>query len=217
VEEEAPVLEVEEKNKALVRRLLEAHAKGDLDALEEMLASPEVALEGVENARRHYTAVLTVYDDAPDTTVSRFDAGWLLEKAPYYAVEAVTFEQEQRDGIPEDERTSEDEIREWASFLEERLWERLEGKDTFTVGELRGQLECRRQDGLYAPGGSAREAPYHRPPYARQSEKQARKVEVGRYEAHLSRELYRALHELEALQTRRTGGATPLGRVDVQS
>jgi serine phosphatase RsbU (regulator of sigma subunit)/predicted ester cyclase len=31
--------EAEEKNKALVRRVLEAHAKGDLDALEEMLAS----------------------------------------------------------------------------------------------------------------------------------------------------------------------------------
>ena len=28
----------EEKNKALVRRFLEAHAKGDLDALEELLA-----------------------------------------------------------------------------------------------------------------------------------------------------------------------------------
>jgi hypothetical protein len=69
------------------------------------------------------------------------------------------------------------------------------------------------------------------------AEKQARKVErqilekrrarilpkvedmqrVGRYEAHLSRELYRSLHELEALQTRRAGGAAPLGRVDVQS
>jgi len=41
-------------------------------------------------------------------------------------------------------------------------------------------------------------------------------VKIGRYEAHLSRELYRALHELEALQTRRGGGAAPLGRLDVQ-
>ena len=31
-------MSAEEKNKALVRRFLEAHAKGDLDALEEMLA-----------------------------------------------------------------------------------------------------------------------------------------------------------------------------------
>ena len=42
-------------------------------------------------------------------------------------------------------------------------------------------------------------------------------AKVGRYEAHISRELYRALHELEALQTRRAGGKSPLGRVDVQT
>jgi len=38
---------------------------------------------------------------------------------------------------------------------------------------------------------------------------------VARYEAHLSRGLYKALHELEALQTRRTGDAAPLARLDV--
>jgi hypothetical protein len=38
---------------------------------------------------------------------------------------------------------------------------------------------------------------------------------VARYEAHLSRGLYKALHELEALQTRRLGGAAPLARLDV--
>src|SRR5215208_1516723 len=38
---------------------------------------------------------------------------------------------------------------------------------------------------------------------------------VARYEAHLSRGLYKALHELEALQARRTGGAAPLARLDV--
>jgi hypothetical protein len=38
---------------------------------------------------------------------------------------------------------------------------------------------------------------------------------VARYEAHLSRGLYKALHELEALQTKRTGGAAPLARLDV--
>ena len=37
-EEEAAVSSEEEKNKALVRRFLEAHAKGDLGAMEEMLA-----------------------------------------------------------------------------------------------------------------------------------------------------------------------------------
>jgi hypothetical protein len=39
---------------------------------------------------------------------------------------------------------------------------------------------------------------------------------ISRYEAHLSRQLYHALHELEALQTRRLGGNVPLARLDVQ-
>jgi hypothetical protein len=38
---------------------------------------------------------------------------------------------------------------------------------------------------------------------------------VARYEAHLQRGLYKALHELEALQSRRQGGSAPLARLDV--
>jgi len=38
---------------------------------------------------------------------------------------------------------------------------------------------------------------------------------VARYEAHLQRGLYKALHELEALQARRLGGSVPLVRLDV--
>jgi selenocysteine lyase/cysteine desulfurase len=39
---------------------------------------------------------------------------------------------------------------------------------------------------------------------------------VARYEAHLSRQMYQALHELENLQKhRKTGEGTPLARVDV--
>src|SRR5918997_5053675 len=39
---------------------------------------------------------------------------------------------------------------------------------------------------------------------------------IARSEAHLSRGLYQAMHELEALQTKRSGGAAPLARLDVQ-
>jgi hypothetical protein len=39
---------------------------------------------------------------------------------------------------------------------------------------------------------------------------------VARYEAHLSRQLYKAVHELEALQARREGGSVPLARLDVR-
>jgi hypothetical protein len=38
---------------------------------------------------------------------------------------------------------------------------------------------------------------------------------ISRYEAHLSRQLFKALHELEALQVRRSGGTSPLARIDV--
>ena len=40
---------------------------------------------------------------------------------------------------------------------------------------------------------------------------------VMRYEAHLNRQLYQALHELEAMQARRQGQAAPLARLDVHS
>ncbi len=40
---------------------------------------------------------------------------------------------------------------------------------------------------------------------------------IARYEAHLSRQMYQALHELEALQARRAGKGTPLARLDVQT
>ena len=39
---------------------------------------------------------------------------------------------------------------------------------------------------------------------------------IMRYEAHLSRQLYQAKHELEVLQKQRRGEATPLVRLDVQ-
>jgi hypothetical protein len=38
---------------------------------------------------------------------------------------------------------------------------------------------------------------------------------VARYEAHLSRLLHKALHELEAMQTRRSAAVALLARLDV--
>lgn len=38
---------------------------------------------------------------------------------------------------------------------------------------------------------------------------------IARYEAHLSCQLSKAMHELEALQVRRRGGAAPLARLEV--
>ena len=38
---------------------------------------------------------------------------------------------------------------------------------------------------------------------------------VMRYESHLNRQFFQALHELEALRTHRTGGAAPLARLEI--
>ncbi len=216
----------------------------------EILSPPEVALQGVENARRHYGTIEAMFDAAPDATVSRLDGSWLLEKAPYCAVELAALEEQERSGIPDDERASEDEIRERASAIEDELWKRIGDADVFTVEELHSRLawvaeqaELRDFIGVdgavaYAPVEGLLETLHTRALRKLQkAEEQVRKVEkqilqkrrarilpsiedmakVGRYEAHISRELYRALHELEALQTRRLGGKAPLGRLDVQT
>ena len=39
---------------------------------------------------------------------------------------------------------------------------------------------------------------------------------IVKYEAHLRRQFYQAMHELEARQKQRRGEATPLARLDVQ-
>ena len=57
----------EGKNKALVRRFLEAHAKGDLDALGEMLASDYVnhsMLPGHKPDRDSYLQAMAEYHAA---------------------------------------------------------------------------------------------------------------------------------------------------------
>lgn len=40
---------------------------------------------------------------------------------------------------------------------------------------------------------------------------------ITRYEAHLNRQLYQALHELEGARERRAGRASPLARIDVNA
>ncbi len=42
-------------------------------------------------------------------------------------------------------------------------------------------------------------------------------AKIIRYEAHLNRQLYQAMHELEALNARRQGQAAPLARIDIQA
>jgi serine phosphatase RsbU (regulator of sigma subunit)/ketosteroid isomerase-like protein len=81
------VSEAREKNKALVRRFLEAHAKGDLDALEKMLAPDFVnhyLLPGQEPDRDSYLRAFTGYHSAYSNT------RYVIEKQVAEGDEVVT-------------------------------------------------------------------------------------------------------------------------------
>jgi serine phosphatase RsbU (regulator of sigma subunit)/predicted ester cyclase len=85
--EEAAVSSAEEKNKALVRRFLEAHAKGDLDTLEEMLAPDFVdhsLLPGQDPGREGYLRSFTEYHAAFS------DIRYVIEKQVAEGDEVVT-------------------------------------------------------------------------------------------------------------------------------
>jgi predicted ester cyclase len=67
-EEDALVAEVQEKNKALVRRFVEAQAKGDLDAVDQMLApdfvNHNILVPGQEPDRESYKRGISAYKAA---------------------------------------------------------------------------------------------------------------------------------------------------------
>src|SRR5215208_5650569 len=76
-----------ERNKALVRRFLEAHANGDLDTVEEMLASDFVdhnLIPGQRPGREGYLRALTEFHAAYSHT------RYVIEKQPAEADEVVT-------------------------------------------------------------------------------------------------------------------------------
>jgi serine phosphatase RsbU (regulator of sigma subunit)/ketosteroid isomerase-like protein len=76
-----------EENKALVRRFLEAHAKGDLDTLDEMLAPDFVdhnLIPGEEPGREGYLRALTEYHAAYS------DTRYVIEKQLAEGEEVVT-------------------------------------------------------------------------------------------------------------------------------
>jgi serine phosphatase RsbU (regulator of sigma subunit)/predicted ester cyclase len=86
-EEEAPMSSEEEFNKALVRRFLEAHAKGDLNTMEEMLAPDFVdhnLLPGQRPGREGYLRAHTEYHAAYS------DTRYVIEKQLGEGDEVVT-------------------------------------------------------------------------------------------------------------------------------
>jgi hypothetical protein len=208
----------------------------------DMLAPLEVPLQRAINTRRYFDAVVRVMDGEPHTPVDYHDAGWLFEKACFFATELPYLMQD-------DEEADEDEMRESALELMDRLEGRMEVQDTLMVSEIKEHLAWIAEgassehivEDVSQVGYTLVEALLEKlHTVARQeakvAEEQAQRVQqqivkrrrakilpsadnlqkIGRYESHLSKEMYRALHELEALQERRIGGRSPLARLDVQ-
>jgi hypothetical protein len=131
----------------------------------------------------------------------------------------VEIEQEDLDlpGVPEDEA--------------------IEELPAMKVSDVRGCLEAIAghvsldpddllETATYQAGYEARSAAHKKEAVEREIYKKARErtlpdeqtlQKIARYEAHLSRQIYQALHELENLQKHRTTGeGVPLARLDVQ-
>jgi hypothetical protein len=157
----------------------------------------------------------------PDKVLKGADASsvvWsVLMEAQKAKGEKIDYEALDLPGVPEDEA--------------------IEELPAMKASDVRGCVEaiaghvCLDPDDLldkaiYQAGYEARSAAHKKEEMEREISRKARErilpdektlEKIGRYEAHLSRQLYQALHELENLQKHRTtGDGVPLVRLDVQ-
>lgn len=210
----------------------------------EALSEPEAGLEAAKNARLHYEAVRAVYNAGAEVTISPDGVYWLLDNAPRLALDYALAQQED-DDEEVDWEAFDERVRVLEEALAARLGDDLHtaGEVRAHLEWLAKEariVDNRAPDGTaaYPPGEGLLEKVHTAALYKlEKAEEGARRVErqiikkrrahilpnaeelqkIARYEAHLSREMFRSLHELEALQTRRTGGTAPLGRLDVSS
>lgn len=214
------------------------------DMAVEALSGPEGGLEAAKNVRLHYEAVEAVYDADVEATINRDGVYWMVDHAPRFALEYASVQQGEDEEVDQDAFDARVEVltemfaarlssseRHTASEVKDHL-EWL-AREAGLVGNRSVNGEV-----FDHPGESLLEKLHTVARHQlEKAEERARDVEqqivekrrarilpnaeelqkIARYEAHLSREMYRALHELEALQTRRAGGAAPLGRLDVSS
>jgi hypothetical protein len=212
------------------------------DLAVDMLAPLEVPLQRAINTQRYLDAVVRVMDGEPHTPVDYYDAGWLFEKACFLATELPYLMQDDEEADEDEMRKSAlelmdrlegrmevrdtlmvSEIKEHLACIAEAAWGERIVDDVNQVGYTLVEALLEKLHTV------ARQE-------AKVAEEQAQKVQqqivrrrrakilpsaddlqkIGRYESHLSKEMYRALHELEALQERRIGGRSPLARLDIQ-
>jgi hypothetical protein len=209
-------------------------------------AHPLNAIEDAGMARRVHRAVERLFDAPPEAAVKGGEGAAVLEEAARRAVEQAALQAgdetetgdvgelaesllERLPGVPQD------------AFLEDLDYTvgRLRELLGWLAVEAGGKPDANTVDGsVIGPEEALMEALHTatRHDAAEKAEK-AGKAEaellaerrdrilpdradlekISRYEAHLSRQMYQALHELEALQARRQGKGAPLARLDVQT
>jgi hypothetical protein len=209
-------------------------------------AHPLNALDDDKMARLHYKTVEKLFDTPADAAIKGADGAAILEGAARCAVEQAAYQADEEvgaqdvgllaeallgrlPGVPED------------AFLEDSDYTvgRLRELVGWLAVEAGGKPDANTVDGsVIGPEEALMEALHTAARYDAVDKKtKAEGVEaellaehrdrilpdegdlqkVARYEAHLSRQMYQALHELEALQARRGGKAAPLARVDIQT
>jgi hypothetical protein len=182
-------------------------------------AHPEDALAAPKEARRTERLLKKFPDYPDDRKLSGPDANAVLWTVAERVEDEVDLEEIELPGVPEWAGLYED-TSEWAGWSVGLVRECLSmivsaaGEDL--EGLIDGAREKARLDAISAKHEAERvEAELQNMRRERLLPDEKTLEKVSRYEAHLSRLMFKALHELEALQVRRSGGAAPLARLDV--
>jgi hypothetical protein len=197
-----------------------------------------VNIAGVEELRIIRDDVVGLLQERIGQFDSYSTMEWIYLQAPYYALELAAYQQ--NPGIDLDE--AEYDLMEASDALEPSFRERLSHQAMPDLDAIRDALAGLLEqagyegEGVYSPYEDLMEKlctvveadlkdalesvqQLDRKIVAKRRQKlmlnEDQMQKLARYEAHLSREMYKALHELEALQKRRAGEPTPLARVDI--
>jgi hypothetical protein len=217
----------------------------DLREQQRYVSSSRDALEfdAIEEAEKHkgiYEDLVGLYREEIEEFSSHHTAPWVFLQGPWEAVRYAAYQEDPKfeDKVPEQL------FWDMSDALQEKMEERCNHGTGTSVAELREALELlvgeagikdeehyTAYECLMEKLCTAAEAEINgcldkakmaeraiiskRRQHIIPNEDQLQKI--SRYEAHLSREMYKALHELEALQARRNGGSAPLARIDLQT
>jgi hypothetical protein len=187
-------------------------------------AHPEDVRSNLKMARSDYRLLKRFPKLEDDKHLSSFDADTIL-----WAVAAVT------DRVAEGEIAPEDLLDGISISRVPENTEEWEDFDGWSAGAVRAGIEAiaiatdeEPEELLEVATDSARRDVIRKEEASEQVERDLGRMarerllpeektveKVSRYEAHLSRLFHKTIHELEALQTRRSGGVAPLARLDV--